>query len=233
MKIAIVDDKECWREKAQEIVKNYYAHTDVEIDIYENGENYLNSEKKYDISLIDIIMPIMEGFDVITLAKKKNPKGIYIIMTTKKESYRKGFLVNAYRYMDKDNIKEELWEALTSIDILMERNEKIELNIIGEGKREFILKNISFVETEKRSVIIHTRDGQKRCNNTMTDMEELLNRSFFFRCHNAYIVNLDEIERVDNYNIYMYGGEKIFVSARKMSDFNKAYLNRQYECANA
>lgn len=232
MKIAIVDDEIMWRERARHIISKWYSKGEVQLYLFESGEEYLRNKECYDVTVIDIEMEVLDGFATITKAREYNNEGIFIILTTHIELSRKGYLVNAFRYIDKTHMEEELTEALESADILLERNEKISVNIVGEGKRDLVLKNIIYVETEKHNILIHTKQGTKKCSNTLSEVESLLNDRFFFRCHNAYIVNLDEIERIDDFIVYVSNGDNMDVSARRKADFKKAYLNRQYECAN-
>jgi len=176
-------------------------------------------------------MPGMDGFDTILKAREKHPNGVYIILTTYVEMSRKGYVVNAFRYIDKSRL-EELEEAVKSAGILLQRNQMIIVDVVNDGPRQIVLKNIIYIETEKHYVLIHIHNGVIRCNNSMKDIENMLPQGWFIRCHNAYIVNLDEIERLDDSIIYLNGGYDIDVSKRRMSQFRKVYLNRQYECIN-
>ena len=101
MNIAIVDDESHWRKCVREEIGKICNNKENCIDIYEDGKTYLQSKKQYDISFVDIEMPDMDGFQVIEHAKKGNSEGIYIILTTHTEMSRKGYLVNAFRYIDK------------------------------------------------------------------------------------------------------------------------------------
>lgn len=233
MKIAIIDDEIYWRQSAEQIVREYFTEKNVEIDIFESGEQYLKNQVVYDISFVDIEMPGTDGFETIRKARQYNDEGIFIILTTHTEMSRKGYIVNAFRYIDKTNLEEEIKEAIQSAELLLGRNEKISVNVIGNGIRKLVLKDITYIETEKHYIVVHTTNGSIRCNNNMTEMEEILNQEWFFRCHHAYIVNLDEIFKIDGYVIFLNDGNKIEVSQRKMSGFRKAYLNRQYKCGNA
>ena len=231
MKIAIVDDEARWQKRVREEVGRLDFNEEVEIDLYISGENYLEREIQYDISFIDIEMSGMDGFETILKAREHNPDGIYMILTTHLEMSRKGYHVNAFRYIDEAKL-EELEEAIQSAKILLQRNQKITVKVIGDGPRQITLKNIIYIETEKHYVVIHLRKGNIKCNNTMQEIEDMLNGSWFTRCHNAYIVNLDEIKRIEDSIIYLNGGYDIDVSKRRMNQFKKVYLNRQYECAN-
>ena len=39
--------------------------------------------------------------------------------------------MRAFRYMDKGNLSEEIKEGLEAVDILLKKDRKIELNVIG------------------------------------------------------------------------------------------------------
>lgn len=231
MKIAIVDDEDYWRKKTDECIREI-EQTDIEVVVYDNPISYLACKDEYDISLIDIEMPKIDGFKTIEKAREKNKKGIFMILTTHTEMSRRGYVVNAFRYLDKRNLKKELEEALLASKKLLEKNKRITLNIVGELQQELALKNIYYFEAQKHGVIICTSLGKKRCNDSMAEMEQKLDNKWFYRCHNSFIVNLDEIESLKGTIINMKNGDDIDISRRKVSEFKKVFLKRQYECAN-
>ena len=231
MRISIVDDDKNWRERVKDEILKYEKCEDFEIDLFASGESYLNSKEHYDISFIDIEMPGIDGFETIAKAKESGEDGIYVILTTHAEMSRKGYVVNAFRYIDKAYL-EELKEAIDSAIIVLGRNEKIKVNVIGDGPRELVLKNIIYIETEKHYIVIHTKQGSIKCSNNMSEIENMLQGKWFCRCHNVYIVNLDEISHIDDRIVYLSNGADIDISYRRMSQFKKLYINRQYECAN-
>lgn len=232
MRISIVDDDINWRERIKAQILMYDKNNEIEIDMFASGEKYLGSNKNYDISFIDIEMQGMDGFETISKARALGNDGIYIILTTHAEMSRKGYLVNAFRYIDKTHL-EELEEAVESAVIVLGRNERITVNVIGDGPREIVLKNIIYIETEKHYVLIHTKHGTIKCSSSMRELEDMLQGKWFCRCHNVFIVNLDEISRIEDRIVYLSNGDDIDISYRKMSEFKKLYINRQYECANA
>ncbi len=234
MKIAIVDDDSNWSERVKTEVQKYDRYQEFEIDIYESGYSYLSSTEQYDLSFIDIEMPGLDGFETIARARENSDEGLYVILTTHAEMSRRGYLVNAFRYIDKAHL-EEIQEAISSAIIVLGRNEIIPVNVINAGPREIVLKNIIYIETEKHYIVIHTKQGPIKCSNNLADLENMLPPRWFCRCHNVFIVNLDEIDHFHEKNeriVYLSNGHNIDVAWRRMSDFKKLYLNRQYECAN-
>lgn len=231
MKIAVVDDEEKWQKRVREEIARLDFKEDIEIDLFVSGEKYLESGAQYDISFIDIEMPGMNGFDTISKAREKHADGVYIILTSHTEMSRKGYIVNAFRYIDKTKL-EELEEAIKSARILLQRDKNITIKVAEYETCEVTIRNIIYVETERHYILIHLHKGWIKCINTMQEIEDMLPDKWFFRCHNSYIVNLDEIRRVDDCIIYLNGDYNIDVSKRRIRQFKKAYLNRQCECAN-
>lgn len=232
MRIAVVDDDVNWRERVKVEILRHNKNKDMEIDTFASGESYLESGQQYDISFIDIEMPKMDGFKTIEEARKVWNEGIYVILTTHTEMSRRGYLVNAFRYIDKACLG-EIKEAIDSALIVLGRNEKIVVNAIGDGVREVVLKNIIYIETEKHYILVHTKQGPIKCSNNMCDIEEMLQGKWFCRCHNVFIVNLDEISSIKDRIVYLSNGADIDISHRRMSHFKKMYMDRQFECANA
>lgn len=230
MKIAIVDDELHWHDKIETILCQY---DNVEIDNYSNGEEFLHNTKNYDIVFMDIEMPSMDGFDTIKKARELNLQSIYIIMTTHSEMSRKGYLVNAFRYIDKQKMKDEIPEAINSANIILDNNKRISVNVIGKGLLEINLSNILYIETEKHRVLVHTNNDVVRCVDRMIDLENKLLKENFYRCHNAYIVNLDVVNKIEKTYAILKNGEKVEISRRKYQEFGNRYLERKFYCANA
>lgn len=233
MRIAIIDDEQYWRDFAKKIIYKNLHNRDDEIDIYESGKDYLDSNKKYDISFVDIEMPDLDGFETIEKARRYDDEGVYIILTTHTEMSRKGYLVNAFRYIDKTRLEEEVGEAIESANVLLGRNKHITINVMGAGKREVVLKDIIYIETEGQHILVHTDDKTIKCSDRLKEIEAVLEPEWFFRCHNSFIVNIDKISKVDNKMLYMNNGKQVEVSQRKITSFNKVFLDRQYKCGNA
>lgn len=69
MNIAIVDDEEMWRKLATTVVKKNGDDKN-KIDTYNSGIDFLDKNKYYDIVIMDVDMPQLNGFDTITEYKK-------------------------------------------------------------------------------------------------------------------------------------------------------------------
>lgn len=233
MRIAIIDDEKYYRMDAEQRIKKINSDFISGIELFSSGEALLESKKVYDVILVDVEMPGIDGFSTIQRYREINPEVIPIVLTMYPEMSRKGYLVNAFRYIDKIKIEEELEEALLSAEKCIGRNRLINVNIIGKGMVRLPLKEINYMETDKHNVKIHLEDAVFVSDSTIGEMEKDLEEYGFYRCHKSYLVNLDKIQRFDKVFVHLSNGEKIYVSTRRYAQLNKKYIERKYSFANA
>lgn len=233
MRIAIIDDERIWIRKARECIELFYLDSRVEIDEYESGQSLIDANIEYDIIFVDVEMPDKDGFDTAIEYKAIYTDTVIVILTTHTEMSRKGYLVNAFRYIDKIEMESEINEALSAIEVLFQQEESICVKQIGVGNIRIVLKDLMYIETCKRNLILHTKSNEYICRCTMAQMEKRLQGKGFSRCHNSYIVNLDAIKKIEQCTLYMYNGDKIFVSKRKISELKKEYADRKCKTANS
>lgn len=90
-KILIVEDEE----RLRNLIRDYLLKEKYEVDLAGNGEEGLlmAMEKEYDLILLDIMMPFMDGFDMLkNLRKKKDTRVYFLTAKTMDED-----LVTAYK----------------------------------------------------------------------------------------------------------------------------------------
>ena len=105
MVIAVLDDEVFWRGKAIESIRTVLGD-DTVIEQYDSGEKFLSENKQYDIVFYDIDMGTgrLDGFQVCCEYSKMYPDSCSIILTSYTQYARKGYVVNAFRYIDKGNM---------------------------------------------------------------------------------------------------------------------------------
>lgn len=226
MKLAIIDDSKFWRDLAYDTVKAFYEDTPVDIELFDSGEAFLECHKPYDIILMDIEMPNKNGFETIAEYRLFKSDCIAIILTTHTEFANKGYFVDAFRYIDKTNMKLELEEALTSAAKVLACNDTISVNVIGLGSLKLVVKNILFIKTYKRNIIVHTVDNKYECSNNIAELESLLEKYGFYRSHRSCLVNLDKVTTFNKRDIFFANNETAYLSSRKYPEMKRKYLER-------
>jgi len=101
------------------ILKSYLELAEYEVDLRADGKQGLETFKaySYDICILDIMMPEMDGFTLAKEIKKINPKIPIIFLTAKslKEDVLEGFRIGADDYLTKPFDSEVLLYKIAAI----------------------------------------------------------------------------------------------------------------------
>lgn len=156
--ILVVDDNA----KNLQVLGGMLQKEGIEVEFALNGNAALGwlEKKSFDLVLLDIMMPGMDGFEVCTIIKK-NPLTcdipiIFITAKTDSESIINGFVIGGVDYITKPFIPSELMARVRSQVNIKKSNEKI---ISYLGKIELQNKNI-------RDSIEYARNIQRAVLNT-------------------------------------------------------------------
>ncbi len=179
----------------------------------------LFQEKRPRIVFLDVDMPEVNGIECARSIQDMDPTAI-LIFATAHESYREeAFEVYAFDYMVKPFQLERLEKTLHRI--LSTRQPAPEKQLprpaqIKQVSGRLMLKHrdgiafidqqeILLVQREDRSTVIYTDDGSRYVlSETLSEMEERLDKDIFFRCHKSYIINLRRIRNITPYCRWTY-----------------------------
>ncbi|RNC83794.1 MAG: DNA-binding response regulator [Balneola sp.] len=197
---------------------------------------------KPDLIFLDIEMPELNGFDVLTnLSGSSMPMVIFV--TAFSEYAVKAFEVNALDYIHKPFDKERLSLALDKVrerikssseDIVTERLEKFLLEraqgesepsrfVLKSGGSIYIVqsKDILWVEASGNYVHIVTEKKKHLHRTTLSGILKRLNRTKFFQIHRSTIVNLDYVDHIEEWS---YGDYKVV-----MKNGGELKMSRNYK----
>jgi len=106
--ILIVEDEDTLRES----LKRVFEREGYAVDVASTAEQALEiyDEVVHDVILADIILPEMDGLEMLSLVKRRNPEQIFILMTAyaSVETAIRALREGAYDYLMKPIIHEEL-----------------------------------------------------------------------------------------------------------------------------
>lgn len=235
MKLAVIDDEQFWRQNAKQKIEEYLDSMgeSAEISSYSTGEEFLEQREAFDMLFMDVEMKDMNGFDAICAYKRYFPDCLAVVLTMYNEYSHIGYRVNAFRYIWKAKMEEQIEEALLSGMKMMGRNKKISLHVVNMGDIQLETKEILFIETEKRNVRIHTRKGNYLCNQTISELESQLKDCDFFLVHKSTLVSLDAIVQIDikKRKIQLYDGSLVTVARQKIPELKEEYMQYVSELA--
>ncbi len=232
-KVVIIDDEPLARSLVVEYIQQ---HSSIEIVAECNdgfqGVKAINQHKP-DLIFLDIQMPKINGFEMLELLDTV-PN---VIFTTAFDEYAiKAFEANAIDYLLKPFSKERFdlaiqkWSEKKStatseknIQTLLENTTKQpdEKNRIvvknGSDIRIVPMADVMYIEAYDDYVKIFTKDTYYLKKKTMNYYESVLDSSHFFRTHRSFIINLQELTKIEpleknTYVVLLKNGKRIPLS---------------------
>lgn len=229
MNIAIVDDEIFWQKSAFTLVNNFFEKNEyLEITPYirtfSSGKELLSCDTVYDVIILDVEMPQLNGFELAEQYRLRNYIVTVIMLTVHTHLSSQGYLVEAFRYIDKANMEKELNEAFRSLISRMSRNKPFTFNVVHLGSLTVMSGTIKYLETVNRHLKIHTHEKSFQSNMTISQAERQLTGLGFFRCHRCYLINLDYIQKIQDKQVYLQQNIKIPVPSHKIKALKDSYI---------
>lgn len=209
-KTIIIDDEQLARQRIKRLLKTY---TEIEIiGEAENGEEgwLLIEQLKPDLIFLDIEMPIMNGFEMLTKLTYQ-PK---VVFTTAYDQYAiKAFEEGSIDYLLKPIEIERLDKTIKKLKQTHQSTtqlpiEELLLQIQGKktiktltiklGDKILLIKlsDIVHIQAEDKYVFLHTIDGKKHLTDfTLAVLESKLPEEFI-RIHRSDLINTDYIKEI-------------------------------------
>ena len=214
MKVIIVDDEPL----ARSIVKEFLQkHPDLQL-MQECGDGFEGlkaiQQHQPDLIFLDIQMPKINGFEMLELLEQTPA----VIFTTAFDEYAiKAFEAHAIDYLLKPFDQERFdkaiskWKEKKSTSTEKATQDLLETASLSPSQSQrIVVKNgskikiipahdVLYLEAADDYVKIHTPEGYFLKNKTMTHFEQSLDGEQFVRTHRSYIVNVQQITRIDPY----------------------------------
>ncbi|SFB18358.1 LytR/AlgR family response regulator transcription factor [Algoriphagus aquimarinus] len=227
IKTLIIDDEPLAASIVQEFLANYPQFE--LLDVCQNGFQGLKSiqEHEPDLIFLDVQMPKITGFEMLELLDEPPA----VIFTTAFDQYAlKAFDAMAIDYLLKPFSQVRFAQAIEKFLAQQAGNgESVQkLNEMAEKRNRLVVRvkneikiipthEVTFFEAEDDYIAIHTPSGKYLKKMTMKSLEEALDPAKFVRVHRSYLINLNEITKIepyerDNYLVLLRGGEKVPVS---------------------
>ncbi|SHH06289.1 LytR/AlgR family response regulator transcription factor [Flagellimonas flava] len=251
-KILIVDDEQEALSRLRLHLEHFSGlHS---IDACQDGNQALAKIKELnpDIVFIDIEMPGMNGIEV--LRKCMEPFPYFVFVTAYNEYAIEAFEQNAIDYILKPYEGERIVKALEKAVNRLERDKLAKTaddyrnlllsfsnSLESRKNREFVKRiavrsvgktlfinvdDIVSIEAADQYVEVETSTKKHTVRESMDHLEAILNPKIFFRVHRSFIINIDHVVGMENYDknssmVIMKNQRKIKISNSRKPDFKK------------
>ncbi len=241
LKIALCDDEKEWCEITAALLNEYFskrAATPAKINIFSSGDELIDEVEDYggfDLYIMDIAMPGMNGINVGMQLRNLESNGIIIYLTTSKEYAVDSYLTNAFYYLIKPVEKEKLYEVLDKAvgNLLNQRSKSISVKTKNSTQR-LLLDNIYYVELVSKALCFHMRDGS-----TVTSVSQrvsfseavipLLEDNRFSQCGASFVINLFYVKSIEKDSLVFSDDKRLTIPKNASATLRAKWLDYWFE----
>lgn len=229
--VLVCDDDKDILSEVEALLKNYEnaVGADFNIDLHTSGDFIFNEKKKYDIAVLDIEMPKINGIELSKMLSNINPDIIVIILTSYQKYLDDAMRVHVFRYLskpiDENRFFENLKDAVNEIKSISKS-----ITVKSAGNYHLIkTKDILYIENSKNGSVIITKNCDLITNKKPSELLEIIDQpQCFVYSHNSIIVNLQNVINFSKTTVTLRKNEdeivETFISQRKYTQFKQAFF---------
>lgn len=222
IKTAVCDDEKIY----SDAVCGVLGKMKLGADVFSNGEALLSSKEKYDIYILDIEMPGMNGMETAEKIRKNSADAVIIFLTNHDSYVFEGYEVDAFRYILKSRLEEKLPEAVkTAVDKLRSGKRGIVLKMPSGEMRMVPFKDIVMAEKVLKKVVFHLANGEKAEKRmAISEAAEELDGSDLISVRKGVIINAAHIKRFEGMKITMDTDAMCYISRAQLKSVKEKIL---------
>lgn len=222
-------------------VERLFDDTKEQFRFYEylSGEQMLNDmqeQEYYDLLILDIALPGMDGNETAREFRKMFPETLLVFCSGVFMPTVESFETTPYRYWLKSYTEERMRQEVDTVLLAMKKT-KIMPYIKGKKGNEVVKispKQIYYIAILNRGTMLYCGDSGEKYTSSqkLTEFHEQLKQFGFAYAHNSYIVNLKYVAVVRPTELEFVNGEKLTISRAKAKEFKQAFalsLGQKYE----
>ena len=220
-RVAIVEDDAEYADQLVEFLDRYRLESKEEMHstIFRNGLNIVEDyQPVWDIILLDIEMPMLDGMTAAERIRVLDPDVILIFITTMAQYAIKGYEVDAMDFVLKPvNYYAFRMKLRKALRVLGERSTASVLVRTENGTRKLPVSSLRYVEVRDHRLIYRSTQGDFEMFGSLKELESTLGRDFA-RCNHCYLVHLRFVDGVQEDNV-LVGGDALKISRPRKKAF--------------
>lgn len=232
LKIALLDDEINSLNLNKSITTSYFEKDNFphSIDAFSNPLNLIATvkETKYDLVILDIDMPEMNGIECAKKLKKIDFDLNIIFLSQMENMVFDCFTVHPFAFIRKNKLYEDFFSVMDSFINMYKSKE--------DDKNSLIVKNATNVNTLRINDIMYI-EGNKNYQNvnfkskevlqiraSMKDLEDKLVSKGFIRIQKGFLVNALYIRRIDQHMVLLTNNVELPISSKRKDEILKEYI---------
>ena len=181
-----------------------------------------------DLALLDVDLEKKDynGVDLARRLRAAQPDCVIVFITNYLDYAPEGYEVQAFRYVLKRKLDEDLGPVLTGAVEQVYRHQKmIQIQLYGEIVSVPVEK-VLYLEVHQHRITIRMTGGQEgySFNASLNDLEPKLDPFGFLRIHKSYLANMRHLRKLQCREAVLDDGTVLRVSEKSYQDTKQKYL---------
>lgn len=229
IKIAVCDDDTDIIRSLREFIAEYSENNSIEYDVqsFPSGEKLLGSNQSFDLIFLDIEMSGIDGLKTAQKLREKDKRARIVYVTNHSECALRSYSVHPFDFVVKPFVKERIMNVLSELSRYLSERQEADavIQLKGEdGPLMLNLRNIyAFEYTGNRRITVYTKSEEYRIRGSLSDIFSLVSSESFVSPHKSFIVNMEHIDKLNNFSLFTTNGLEIPVAQKKLKDFQNEF----------
>jgi DNA-binding LytR/AlgR family response regulator len=235
--IAVCDDSSEQLAAIKTMLNAYQSKrpgTELQVSLFNSPEQMseeLNAGKRFNLYLLDILMPKIDGIELAQKIRALDNVNTVIFLTQSESYALEAYRVSAKQYLLKPLKEDDLFRLLDKI-IARSKEEKDRFYTLSAPGRtmNILYSSIIVIEYIGRTMRFHLTTGGYIESKTIRTAfnyaaAEILEDNRFLPVHQSFIINMAHVRELQNRSIFMDNGIEIPIPRPKYVAVKKAYLS--------
>jgi DNA-binding LytR/AlgR family response regulator len=241
LRVAICDDCSVQAGIIMDLFNNYQTERiemKAQVSNFDSGEALLKSISSgdvYDLMLLDILMPGIDGIELAQEIRKHDEDVKLIYLTSTKEYAIEAFNVYAAHYIVKPITEGNLFPVLDKIIPMPKREVEPYITLsLPERNVKVPFSSLICLELSNRKLHVSLEDGDRLSSKFLrqsfeTSVAPLLKDSRFFQTHKSYVVNLMHALEMRSNSFIMKNNMVIPITRSKLAEAKERFFSRSID----
>lgn len=220
MNIAIVDDDVRFSEKVERFARQFYQKKgeNIEVSQYTKGLvliQDMDEKKHFDIYMLDVEMPQINGFDLAKKIQAKQPKARIIFITSHEKYALRSIKIGSYYFILKEEYDYELKRILERIYQEEIENGQYYTIQTDTHYERFCMSGILHITKQDKYAIFHCMDNKEYYERiSLEKIYQKLPQDCFIFVNRQVIIHMKHVIRLEQNKITMQDKTVIPISRR-------------------
>ncbi len=228
MRIAFCDDDHAFMAMAKTDLEQYLLNGNIraQLQTYTAGAAFQAAHKEtpFDLVLLDIDMPTINGFQIAEALRANSPRTELIFVSSMEDFVFRSLNFHPFHFIRKAQWDKEFPAVLDSYFQMVHRSNTSLCIKAGRKQTKIIKSQILYVESVHNNLELHLIQGDPIVfRGKISDLERDLPSPEFLRIHRGYLVRAAAIENITHAGVLLENGAILPISKNKFGEIVTQY----------